>query len=354
MGKFAVLYSEDLKEYDLGHVLTQERYQHFMDLFAEKLGHHPDFDLVTPSPASNADLQLVHTEDYIRRVERLESRDPRDTPLSAGLVRAAKLLAGAGKLAGELTYTGRYRKSFVIGGGVQHANRTQERGFGVFSDVGVCAEHLKRNFGVQRILLIDTDAHAGEGLYDIFCEDPQVLFISVHQNPRTLYPGRGFVDEVGHGAGKGYSVHLPLAPRSGDQVYEYVLEEVFEPLAEEFLPEIILMVDGSDPHFTDRITHMGLTLAGLRMMGAMISQTAEEVCQGRVVDFVGSGYSADQNIVSLGWLASMVGVCGIELEVTEPQPIPAAMRPDAGLDAAKEMVRSLKSQLTGYWRCFSA
>ncbi|MEJ2093357.1 MAG: hypothetical protein P8X65_14335 [Syntrophobacterales bacterium] len=354
MGKFALLYSENLKEYDLGHVLTQERYQHFMDLFAEKLGQHPDFQVVTPTPASDADLQLVHTEDYIRRVERLESRDPRDTPLSAGLVRAAKLLAGAGKLAGELTYTGQCRKSFVIGGGVQHANRTQERGFGVFSDVGLCAEHLKKHLGVQKILIIDTDAHAGEGLYDIFCEDPQVLFISVHQNPRTLYPGRGFVDEVGRGAGMGYSVHLPLAPRSGDQVYEYVLEEVFAPLAEEFLPEIILMVDGSDPHFTDRITHMGLTLAGLRMMGAMISGKAEEVCQGRVVDFVGSGYSADQNIVSLGWLASIVGVCGIDLEVREPQPIPAAIAPDEGLDAAKEMVRSLKSQLAGYWRCFSA
>jgi acetoin utilization protein AcuC len=169
----------------------------------------------------------------------------------------------------------------------------------------------------------------------------------------TLYPGRGFVDEVGRGAGRGFSVHLPLAPRSGDQVYEYVLEEIFAPLAEEFLPEIILMVDGSDPHFTDRITHMGLTLAGLRMIGAMISGKAEDVCQGRVVDFVGSGYSADLDIVSWGWLASIVGVCGIELEVTEPQPIPAAMRPDAGMAAAKEMVQSLKSQLAGYWRCFS-
>jgi len=354
MGKFALLYSENLKEYDLGHVLTQERYQHFMDLFAEQLGGHPDFEIVTPAPASHADLLLVHTEEYIRRVERLESRDPWDTPLSAGLVRAAKLLAGAGKLAGELTFTGRYRKSFVVGGGVQHANRTQERGFGVFSDVGVCAEHLKKDFGVQKILVIDTDAHAGEGLYDIFWEDPQVLFISVHQNPATLYPGRGFVNEIGRGAGRGYSVQVPLPPRSGDQVYEYVLEEIFAPLAEEFSPEIILMVDGSDPHYSDRITNMGVTLAGIRMIGATISRKAEEVCQGRVVDFVGSGYSADPNVVSWGWLASIAGVTGVDLEVAEPGPLPAAIRPDAGLPEAKEMAQSLKSQLAGYWRCFSA
>lgn len=354
MKKFAVLYSENLKEYDLGHVLTQDRYQNFMDLFADKLGQQGDFEIVTAAPASDADLLLVHTEEYIRRVERLESRDPWDTPLSAGLVRAAKLLAGAGKLAGELTFTGQYRKSFVVGGGVQHANRTQERGFGVFSDVGLCAEHLKKTFGVQRILVIDTDAHAGEGLYDIFCEDPQVLFISLHQNPATLYPGRGFVNEIGCGAGMGYSVNVPLPPRSGDQVYEYVLQEIFAPLAEEFSPEIILMVDGSDPHYTDRITNMGLTLAGIRLIGALISRKAEEVCQGRVVDFVGSGYSADLNIVSWGWLASIAGVTGVDLEVAELQPLPAAIRPDAGLDAAKETARSLKSQLAGYWRCFSS
>jgi acetoin utilization protein AcuC len=354
MKKFALVYSENLKEYDLGHVLTQERYQHFMDLFFEQLGGHPDFEIVTPAPASHADLLLVHTEEYIRRVERLESRDPWDTPLSPGLVRAAKLLAGAGKLAGELTYTGQYQKSFVIGGGVQHANRTQERGFGVFSDVGLCAEHLKQNFGVQRILVIDTDAHAGEGLYDIFCEDAQVLFISVHQNPATLYPGRGFVNETGRGAGAGYSVQVPLPPRSGDQVYEYVLQEIFAPLAGEFSPEIILMVDGSDPHYTDRLTNMGVTLAGLRMIGALISRKAEEVCLGRVVDFVGSGYSPDPNVVSWGWLASIAGVSGIDLEVAEPQPLPAAIRPDAGLAEAREIVRSLKAQLSGYWRCFSS
>ncbi len=354
MGKFALLYSENLKEYDLGHVLTQERYQHFMDLFSDELGHQGDFDVVTPVPASHDDLLLVHTEEYIRRVERLESRDPWDTPLSAGLVRAAKLLAGAGKLAGELTFTERYQKSFVVGGGVQHANRTQERGFGIFSDVGLCAEHLKKNFGVQRILVIDTDAHAGEGLYDIFEEDPQVLFISVHQNPATLYPGRGFVNEIGRGAGKGYSVNMPLPPRSGDQVYEYVLLEIFAPLAEEFAPEMILMVDGSDPHYTDRITTMGVTLAGIRAIGALISRKAAEVCQGRVVDFVGSGYSADPNIVSWGWLASIAGVTGVDLKVAEPGPLPAAIRPDSGLAEAKKMVRGLKNQLAGYWRCFAS
>jgi hypothetical protein len=90
------------------------------------------------------------------------------------------------------------------------------------------------------------------------------------------------------------------------------------------------------------------------MIGALISRKAEEVCQGRMVDFVGSGYSADPDMVSWGWLASIAGVSGVDLEVAEPGPLPAAIRPDAGMVEAQEMARSLKSVLSGYWRCFSS
>jgi acetoin utilization protein AcuC len=349
---FAIIYSENLKEYDLGHVLTHDRYQNFIDLFQEKFGDHPDFEVVEPPYASHEDLRLIHTEEYIQRIERLEGRDPHDTPLSPGLVRAAKLLAGAGKQAGELVQSGSFRKAFVVGGGVQHANREREKGFGVFSDVGICAENLLSNFGLQRILVIDTDAHAGEGIYEIFSTDSRVLFLSIHQDPRTVYPGKGFVHEIGDGEGTGYSVNIPLSPRSADRTYEYVLTEIFTPLAEEFRPEMILMVDGSDPHFTDRITHMGMTLEGIRMVGRFVGRTADDICKGKIVNFVGSGYSSNPQVVSLGWLASIVGVTGVEFRVQEPGPIPEDLQPDKGMKQAKEVVRLLRAQLSPYWKCF--
>ena len=352
MSKFAILYSDKLKEYDLGHVLTQERYQDFIDLFRARLGDHPAFDMVEPSPASHHDLRLIHTEDYIRRIERCESKDPYDTPLSPGLVRAAKLLAGAGKYAGELVQSGSHSKAFVIGGGVQHANREREKGFGVFSDVGICAENLLHNFDLQRILIIDTDAHAGEGLYEIFCTDSRVLFISVHQDPRTLYPGKGFIDEIGEGEGRGYSVNIPLLPGSTEKVYEYVLSEVFIPLAREFQPEMILMVDGTDPHFTDQITQMAMTLEGIETVGRIISRTAEEICEGKLVDFVGSGYSYNPRIVSLGWLASIAGVTGVEVELTEPEQMVATLDSFPGLKAAERVVQALRAKLSPHWICF--
>jgi acetoin utilization protein AcuC len=350
---FAIIYSDKLKEYDLGHVLTQDRYQNFIDLFQAKLGDNPDFEVVEPPSATHEDLKLIHTEEYIQRIERCEGRDPHDTPLSAGLVRAAKLLAGAGKQAGELVQSGSFKKAFVIGGGVQHANREREKGFGVFSDVGICAENLLRNFGLERILVIDTDAHAGDGLYEIFCADPRVLFLSIHQDPRTVYPGKGFVHEIGVGEGTGYSVNMPLSPGSAHRAYKYVLNEIFTPLAEEFRPEMILMVDGSDPHFTDRITHMGMTLEGISLVGEVVGRTADEICQGKIVDFVGSGYSSNPQIVSLGWLASIVGVTGVEFRVEEPEPIPAELQIDQGLEAAKEVARLLQAHLSPYWKCFA-
>jgi acetoin utilization protein AcuC len=351
--KFAVIYSDKLKEYDLGHVLTHTRYQNFIDLFQEKFGDHPEFEVIEPPYAGHEDLGLIHTEEYIQRIERCEGKDPHDTPLSPGLVRAAKLLAGAGKQAGELVQSGSFGKAFVVGGGVQHASREREKGFGVFSDVGICAENLLRNFGLKRILLIDTDAHAGDGLYEIFRADSRVLFLSIHQDPRTVYPGKGFVHEIGDAEGTGYSVNIPLSPGSTDKTYEYVLTEIFTPLAEEFRPEMILMVDGADPHFTDRITQMGMTLEGIRLVGRFVGRTADEICQGKMVDFVGSGYSSNPQIVSLGWLASIVGVTGVELSIKEPEPIPVELKADQGLQEAQDIVSLIQAQLSPYWKCFA-
>ena len=354
MKKFAILYDEKLKEYDLGHVLKQDRYQNFVDHFQRKLGDHPDFEIVSPPYATEDDLKLVHTEQYIERINKCESRDPHDTPLSPKFVKATKLLAGAGKLAGELVQSGRYEKAFVVGGGVQHASRSREKGFGVFSDVGICAENLMQNFGIKRTLIVDTDAHAGDGIYDIFCEDPRVLFISIHQHPLTLYPGRGFINEIGNGEGKGCSVNIPLPPGAGDRIYEYVLDEIVLPLSEAFLPEVILMVDGCDTHFSDQITHMGLTLEGIRLIGEKIGQLAARMCDGKIIDFVGSGYSRNPNIVSLGWLASIAGVTGVQIDLEELEVIQPRVKPDGGLREAKQIVSLVKNELAPYWEWFDS
>jgi acetoin utilization protein AcuC len=350
--RFVILYDEKLKEYDLGHVLKEDRYQNFIDHFRLKLGNHPDFEIVSPPYATEDDLKLLHTEAYIKRIDRCESRDVHDTPLSPRFVRATKLLAGAGKLAGELVQSGRYEKAFVVGGGVQHATRNREKGFGVFSDVGICAENLKQKFDIEKILIVDTDAHAGDGIYEIFSEDPRVLFISIHQHPLTLYPGKGFINEIGNKDGKGYSVNIPLPPGAGDWCYECAIDEIVLPLGETFSPEIILLVDGCDTHFTDQITHMGLTLVGIKMIGEKMANLSSAVCEGKLIDFVGSGYSPNPHIVSFGWLASIAGSTGVQMALEGLESIPPHVKPDNGLEETKEIVCLVRNELAPYWNCF--
>jgi acetoin utilization protein AcuC len=349
----AILYSENMKEYDLGHVLKGDRYEKFMRLFREKTGGSPQFEIIEPPAATKNDLQMVHDSEYIDRVEKCESRDPHDTPLSPGLVRAAKLLAGAGKQAADLVQSGRFDKAVVIGGGVQHAGRNYEKGFGIFSDVGLCAERLMKNYGVKKVLVIDTDAHAGDGIYGIFAQDPRVLFISIHQDTRTLYPGPSYRNPLGEGDGLGCSVNIPLLPGTSERAYEYILDEVFLPLTEEFRPEIILLVDGSDPHFSDRITQMGLTLEGIRMIGEKVREAAEKTCQGKVIDFAGSGYDPLGVLFPRGWLASICGLTGTDCQLEEPYPLPYGFSADHGLSETKKIVSVIKKNLAPFWKCFS-
>jgi acetoin utilization protein AcuC len=350
----AILYSEDMKEYDLGHVLKGDRYAKFIRLFEEKVGDHPLFEIMEPRCAAKDDLQMVHGPKYIERIEKYESQDPHDTPLSPGFVRAAKLLAGAGKLAADLVQTGRFSKAVVVGGGVQHAGRHYEKGFGIFSDVGLCAENLMQNYGVKKILIMDTDAHAGDGIYGIFARDPRVLFVSLHQDTRTLYPGPSYRNPLGEGEGLGYSVNIPLLPGTSDRAYEYVLDEVFFPLTEEFHPEVILLVDGSDPHFSDQITQMGLTLGGIRMIGEKVRKAAEKHCQGKVIDFAGSGYDPLGVLFPRGWLASICGLTGIECQLEEPYPVPRQFLTESALNDTKKIVKVLKRNLAPYWECFTS
>ncbi len=350
----AIVYSQKMREYDLGHVLTGDRYESFMRLFWEKLGDNPAFEIVEPGYATEADLKLVHTEEYIRRVERCESQDPHDTPLSPRVVRAAKLMAGAGKLAGELVQSGAFGKAIAIGGGVQHAGRNYERGFGIFSDVGICAENLMQNYGLERILILDADAHAGDGIYSIFARDPRVLFISIHQDPHTLYPGPGYTNPMGEGEGRGCSMNVPLLPGTGDLAYEYVLDSVFIPLAEEFRPQVIIMVDGSDTHFMDQITQMGLTLKGIYMIADKVRRAADRICQGKVIAFAGSGYDPKGILFPRGWLASVCGLTGLEIELDEPYPFPQGYRSDYGVLEARKAAETLKANFAPYWRCFAS
>ncbi len=114
----------------------------------------------------------------------------------------------------------------------------------------------------MRVAIVDTDCHHGDGTQDIYWNDKDTLFISFHQDGRTLYPGTGFVDEFGGPSAYGYNINIPLPPGTGDEGFLYVLDNVIMPILDEYKPDIIINSAGQDNHYTDPITNMNFTAGG--------------------------------------------------------------------------------------------
>ena len=350
----AIVYSDDMKTYDFGpgHPFRGDRYANFMRLFRKQAAN---FEIIEPRYASDDELLLVHDRIYVDFLEG-ESKGiwlpsyrflTADTPLRPGIGKAARLIVGASLTATELVWKGEFTRAVGVGGGLHHARSNYGAGFCIYNDVAVCVQNLIQNHGLERILILDTDAHAGDGTCEIFYDEPRVLFIDLHQDPLTLYPGTGFLHETGAGDGRGYTVNVPMPPAASDDAYEYVLDELFAPLAEEFSPQIIIRNGGSDPHFADELTNLGLTLDGLRMVGSKVREVSDRVCDGRAVDLVGSGYN--QTVLPYGWLSSVAGLAGMDIEPKEP--FVFSLKRDYRLQQTKELVDDIKAKLKDFWRC---
>jgi acetoin utilization protein AcuC len=351
-----VVYTDNIKGYDFGagHPFRSDRYVNFMNLLRAKV---EGFEEIEPRRASDQELMLVHDRSYIQDLVAASDGAwipsytymSEDTPLQPGMERAARFIVGASMTAAELVSKSGVTHAVGVGGGLHHARSDYAAGFCIYNDVAISALNLLENHGLERILILDTDAHAGDGTCHILYQEPRVLFIDLHQDPRTLYPGTGFAHEIGEGKGKGFTVNIPLPPGASDQAFEYALDHVFAPLAEEFRPQIIIRNGGSDPHFADELTDLGLTLEGFTMIGRKVKEVAERVCEGRRVDLLGSGYN--QTILPLAWLALVAG--GADLDLAFKEPFLFQLQKDSGLQETKQVVEEVKRNLKGYWKCFT-
>ncbi|MFC1896190.1 histone deacetylase [Thermodesulfobacteriota bacterium] len=149
---------------------------------------------------------------------------------------------------------------------VVHGNR----GFCNINIEAVMIEYLRDVYGIGKVAIVDTDCHHGDGTQDIYWHDPQTLFISVHQDGRTLYPGSGFPDEIGGPNALGTTVNIPLPPRTGEQGFLYALERLILPLLNRFEPELVVNSAGQDNHYDDPITHMNFSARGYAELTARL------------------------------------------------------------------------------------
>lgn len=150
---------------------------------------------------------------------------------------------------------------------VVHGNR----GFCNVNNMAIMTEYLRTRHGHRRIAIVDTDVHHGDGTQDIFWHDPDVLFISFHQDGRTLYPGSGFTNEMGGPQALGRTLNIPLPPGTTDEGIHYVLDELVLPVLKDFEPDLILNSAGQDNHYTDPLANMRFSAQGYALLNEKLS-----------------------------------------------------------------------------------
>jgi acetoin utilization deacetylase AcuC-like enzyme len=253
----------------------------------------PDLKLYAPRQAARAELALCHGEDYIAAVEHTATLersnfDP-DTHTSPATWQTATFAAGGVLTAVEAVLAGEADNAFaIVRPPGHHALANRAMGFCFFNNVAIAAAALLANHGLQRVLILDWDVHHGNGTQELFYPSPQVLYMSLHQYP--FYPGSGLFDEIGAGAGAGYTVNVPLPASFGDDEYLRVFDDLLMPIARQFNPEFVLISSGFDCHYRDPLGGMRVTERGFLAMARRMKRLAAECCNGRMVAALEGGY----------------------------------------------------------------
>jgi acetoin utilization deacetylase AcuC-like enzyme len=252
--------------------------------------------LVEPEIASINDLQLVHNRDYIRQIEQFcrcggGQLDKEDTVVSRESYGVARLAVGGTVKAADLVMAGKYRNAFAfVRPPGHHAGPDYPMGFCVFNNVAVAAAYLLENFSLDRVLILDVDAHHGNGTQEIFYRSNKVLYVSLHEDP-IEFPLTGFADEVGEDEGLGYTVNVPLPYGTGDRTYLRAFNEVVAPIINQYRPQFILVSTGFDAHYADPVGNLYLSAFSYAKIFDAVLEAASKFCQGKVVAVLEGGYS---------------------------------------------------------------
>lgn len=365
----AILYREELAEYDFGpgHPFRGDRYQLFPEFLKKRLPPDNLYQIVSADYATREDLLKICEPDYIdfnkefyqaasagwigyyENYSRYQSPDNKPYSFPGRVEEAARLIIGQAKLACDLIQSNKFQKVISIGGGMHHAKQRFGEGFCIYNDVAFCALRLIETYNLKRVLVLDTDAHAGNGTAEYFRGNPNVLFIDIHQDPRTIYPGTGFASDIGVDDAQGLTVNIPMPVNAGNESYGLVFDQIILPVTREYKPQIIIRNGGSDPYYEDGLTSLGMTLAGFKMMGEKVREMTG-VCDGKQIDLIASGYN--KNILPSAWLSLLSGIADFPIVVEEPRPVPSHYRQDQVVDQTLEVIDTIKKYQRPHWKCF--
>ena len=273
-----------------GHPERQERLLYTRDQLEEEgLFDCEEIREYRPRLAELTDLQRAHI----------------GVPNIARLITPAHLTSAGGCLtAADAVMKKEVQRAFaLVRPPGHHAMRVVHgiRGFCTVNIEAIMVEYLRTKYGIKKVAVVDTDVHHGDGSQDVFYHDPNTLYISFHQDGRTLYPGTGFPDEAGSPAAWGTNLNLPLLPSTGDEGLHRLFDGLIAPVLEDFQPELIINSAGQDNHFSDPLANMQITAQGYARLADKLKAD---------IAVLEGGYSVESALpyVNTGIILAMAGM----------------------------------------------
>lgn len=325
--KTAFVYANELSLYQLSpeHPLRPIRLHHMHELMKSS-GLLDLTNVETPAPriATKSEIESSHDTDYVSIVEAISNGavapnmgefglGTSDNPVRPGMYDTTALCVGSTLTASELVTSGKADIAFAPAGGVHHhAMPRSAAGFGVFNDAVIAMKAMVE--AGLRVAYIDIDCHHGDGVQMGHYNSDQVLTISIHESGQWLFPGTGYVQEIGVGDGTGYSVNVPLAPYTQDDEWHEAFDAIIPPLVRAFKPDVLFTQLGIDTHFQDPLTHLSLTTQGFNLAVQKLGVLGSEI--GKWVAVGGGGY--DLSAVARSWTMALATMADHSLPTDVP------------------------------------
>ena len=266
------------------------------------------------APATRGDILRVHGVEYLDLLEEC-TKDVRLSPGNDVYVCPSSLdvalqAVGCVLNAGDLVARGKCTHSFaLVRPPGHHAGPEASSGFCLFNNSGVLARYLQQVYGLERIAILNIDAHASDGTYSVFEADPDVLCISIHQDQSTLYPYKGFIRDIGVRPALGYCINMEMPPEASTPEYVMFYDEVVEKVLEKFEPQVVILECGFDAYHKEPLTRLNLTIDGYyRIIFKLASKW-------NVVSLLEGGYHDDLGLLTSVVLRALLGVDNVKDDV---------------------------------------
>ncbi len=258
--------------------------------------------------AEEEDLLRVHEDSYISFIRSYADSGGGflgdSTYITPASYDIARMSAGAAIKAGELVLEKEFSHAFVMTRPPgHHASSEKYGGFCLFNNAAVLARYLQKKRNVGKVLILDWDAHAGDGTMDIFYDDPSVMLISLHRDPHGFYPRKGFSTQVGENAGKGFTMNVEMPEGSGNDEYMLAFDEVVIPMISQFAPDVIICSCGFDGYYKEKSVGLNLDSMGYHQMTSGL----HSVFKGPMVFLLEGGYHDSNGHLCHSVLSSLQG-----------------------------------------------